>query len=78
MASAPLPDPPPSEGDVNQTPQRQAFQEQHLDAATRALLAEDARWFLHQSLSPPCLNALAGALGAHINDLAGRADPHVH
>lgn len=73
MASAPVPNPPPSEGDVNQTPQRRTFQEQHLDDATRALLAEDARWFLHQSLSTPCLNALAGARGAWIEDLAGRA-----
>jgi 4-aminobutyrate aminotransferase len=36
------------------------------------LLARDARVFLHQSLSTPCLNALAGAGGASITDTEGR------
>jgi 4-aminobutyrate aminotransferase len=61
-----------SEGDVNLSHRRQAWQAQHLDAATRALLAEDARWFLHQSMSTPCLNALQAADGAWLTDVAGR------
>ena len=61
-----------SEGDVNLSQRRQAWQAQQLDAATRALLAEDARWFLHQSMSTPCLNALQAAEGAWLTDLAGR------
>lgn len=61
-----------SEGDVNLGAQRAAWQAQHLDDATRALLDEDARWFLHQSLSTPCLNALQGAQGAWLTDTAGR------
>lgn len=61
-----------SEGDVNLGAHRAAWQAEHLDDATRALLDEDARWFLHQSLSTPCLNALQGAQGAWLTDTAGR------
>jgi 4-aminobutyrate aminotransferase len=61
-----------SEGDVNLGARRQAWQAAHLDAATRELLAEDERWFLHQSMSTPCLNALQGAQGAWLTDTAGR------
>ncbi len=63
---------PPGEGDTNTSPRREAWQERHLDAETRELLAEDARYFLHQSLSTPCLNALEGCAGAHLRDLQGR------
>lgn len=61
-----------SEGDVNLSPRRRAWQAAHLDDATRALLDEDARWFFRQSMSTPCLDALAGAQGAWLTDLAGR------
>jgi hypothetical protein len=58
-----------SEGDVNLSHRRRAWQDAHLDEATRALLAEDARWFFHQSMSTPCLNALQAAEGAWLTDL---------
>jgi 4-aminobutyrate aminotransferase len=61
-----------SEGDVNVSPQRAAWQAAALDAETRALLEEDARYFLHQSLSTPCLNALRGCDGIYLEDLQGR------
>lgn len=61
-----------SEGDVNLSGQRAAWQAAALDAQTRALLAEDARYFLHQSLSTPCLNALRRCDGIFIEDLQGR------
>ncbi len=61
-----------SEGDINLSDRRSAWQDRHLDDATRRLLQEDARWFLHQSLSTPCLNALQGAAGAWLTDTAGR------
>lgn len=61
-----------SEGDVNQTPGRDQWQAEQLDGSTRELLAEDARWFLHQSLSTPCLNALKHCGGAYLEDLQGR------
>ncbi|MBK9137312.1 MAG: aspartate aminotransferase family protein [Verrucomicrobia bacterium] len=69
----PLPFTPAAEGDVNASPQRAAWQAEMLDANARAWLAEDARWFLHQSLSTPCLNVLHSARNAEIEDLQGRA-----
>lgn len=62
----------PSEGDVNTSPRRVRWQADALDAASRELLEEDARYFLHQSLSTPCLNALRGADGIYLEDLQGR------
>ena len=61
-----------SEGDVNLGDRRSAWQSTHIDAETRALLDEDARWFLHQSMSTPCLNVLDAAQGAWLTDTAGR------
>jgi len=46
-----------SEGDVNISPRRDEWQKTHIDAASRRLLDDDARYFLKQSLSTPCLNA---------------------
>jgi 4-aminobutyrate aminotransferase len=61
-----------SEGDVNISSRRRAWQESELNAETREVLAEDARWFLQQSLSTPCLNVLARCSGAYIEDIQGR------
>lgn len=61
-----------SEGDLNLSAHRRAWQESTLSESTRAVLAEDSRWFLHQSLSTPCLNVLRGAQGAYIEDAEGR------
>lgn len=57
---------------MNLSPHRAVWQEANLSNRTRALLEEDARWFLHQSLSTPCLNVLQGASGARIEDADGR------
>lgn len=61
-----------AEGDTNRSSRRAAWQAEHLDAATRELLAEDPEVFLHQTLSTPCLNVLVEADGAWIQDLQGR------
>lgn len=61
-----------SEGDINKSSRRQAWQDAHLDDATRALLARDSASFLHQSVSTPCLSAIAKAQGIWIEDTAGR------
>jgi 4-aminobutyrate aminotransferase len=61
-----------SEGDVNLSSRRREWQEQEIDAETAHWLDEDARYFLHQSLSTPCLNVLAAAEGVLIEDLQGR------
>jgi 4-aminobutyrate aminotransferase len=61
-----------AEGDVNLSRRRQAWQEKTVGAASRALLADDARFFLHQSLSTPCLDALKSASGIWLEMLDGR------
>jgi len=61
-----------TEGDVNLSPARAAWQKAALDDATRELLEDDARYFLHQSLSTPCLNALTHAEGIYVQDTQGR------
>jgi 4-aminobutyrate aminotransferase len=61
-----------SESDTNRTAARAAWAARALDAPTLALLAEDERYFLHQSVSTPCLNAIRKAEGIWIEDLAGR------
>jgi 4-aminobutyrate aminotransferase len=62
----------PSESDTNQSPERRAWAARHLDASARALLADDERYFLRQSISTPCLNAIVKAEGILIEDTAGR------
>ncbi len=61
-----------SEGDVNLSPRRKRWQADQLGPASRRLLAEDAKHFLHQSLSTPCLNALRSASGIWLEDVEGR------
>ncbi len=61
-----------SEGDLNVSPHRAGWAETHLDDATRRTLEEDSRWFIHQSLSTPCLNVLHGCQGASITDAQNR------
>ncbi len=61
-----------SEGDLNLSANRCAWQEAHLDAETRSWLEKDEKYFLRQSLSTPCLNVLARAEGIYLEDMAGR------
>src|SRR5215470_16669390 len=61
-----------AEGDLNLSPHRAAWSAAQLDADTRHWLEEDARYFLHQSLSTPCLNVLKGCAGASVEDRQGR------
>ena len=61
-----------SEGDVNLSARRKRWETECRDDATRALLAEDSRHFLHQSLSTPCFNALQASSGIWLEDTQGR------
>jgi 4-aminobutyrate aminotransferase len=61
-----------SEGDVNRSTRRAQWAARHRHPAGDALLEEDARYFLHQSVSTPCLSAIRKAEGIWIEDLAGR------
>ncbi len=60
------------EGDSNLSPRRRAWAEERHEGETAALLAQDSRHFLHQSLSSPCLDVIAKAQGIWIEDRAGR------
>jgi hypothetical protein len=64
--------PAPAEGEVNRSPARQRWQDEHLDAPTRELLRRDAAAFLHQSLSTPCLNGIRRAQGIWIESVLQR------
>jgi 4-aminobutyrate aminotransferase len=61
-----------SEGDLNLSPRRQEWSRRNIDEDTRALLERDARRFLHQSLSTPCLDVLGGCEGPYIVTRQGK------
>ena len=61
-----------SEGDSNISIKRIEWQAANINEETRELLERDARYFLHQSLSTPCLNAMRACGGIYIEDLQGR------
>ncbi len=61
-----------AEGDVNHSIHRRHWQQQHLDDASRSLLARDSAAFLHQSVSTPCLMVVRRAEGIWIEDGAGK------
>ena len=61
-----------TEGDVNVSPSRKAWSAQISDDRTVSLLNEDARYFLHQALSTPCLDVLESCEGIYLHDVNGR------
>lgn len=61
-----------SEGDVNLSSHRKKWIEEEIDAETKQILEEDSKYFLHQSLSTPCMNVLTGCEGSYIIDSQGR------
>jgi 4-aminobutyrate aminotransferase len=61
-----------SEGDLNISPRRKAWAKKHIDAEAQHWLDLDAQYFLHQSLSTPCLNVLSHCEGINLQDLQGR------
>ncbi|EJS4020251.1 aspartate aminotransferase family protein [Vibrio parahaemolyticus] len=61
-----------SEGDVNTTPARQAWNASMDDERTQALLKRDSEVFLHQAMSTPCLDNLEAAEGIYIQDATGK------
>jgi 4-aminobutyrate aminotransferase len=71
--SAPLP----AESDTNETPRRREWA-RSLGPNARSMVAEDARLFLHQSVSSPCLSAIRRAEGIWIEDADGRRTMDFH
>jgi 4-aminobutyrate aminotransferase len=60
-----------SEGDINLTAARAEWAAKNIDAETRKWLELDAKYFLHQSLSTPCLDVMKGCAGAGFTNLRG-------
>ncbi|MBZ9762372.1 aspartate aminotransferase family protein [Mesorhizobium sp. CA8] len=61
-----------TEGESNKAPARQEWNARQSHAPSQELLRRDAAVFLHQSLSSPCVSAIAKAGGIWIEDTAGR------
>ncbi|BBI31934.1 aspartate aminotransferase family protein [Cohnella abietis] len=61
-----------TEGDINISPERGQWQEAHLSEQTMDVLDNDSRYFLHQSMSTPCLNVIKNAEGIYLEDMDGR------
>ncbi len=61
-----------SEGESNLSHRRSEWTSRSVDPASRDLLERDARHFLHQSVSTPCLSVIRKAEGIWIEDGAGR------
>ncbi|KAA0566641.1 aspartate aminotransferase family protein [Bacillus sp. CH30_1T] len=59
------------EGDINKSSLRSQWNER-LSGQSTALLQEDERSFLKQSMSTPCLEAVADAEGCYITDVNGK------
>ena len=61
-----------TEGDFNSTPLRHMWQDQYIDTTVRETLARDDKFFLHQSLSTPCLTEIVKCEGSYLIDASGR------
>ncbi|RAJ14018.1 (R)-1-hydroxy-2-aminoethylphosphonate ammonia-lyase [Arenibacter echinorum] len=61
-----------TEGDINFTPARAAWMDSQISAGTKEILERDARYFLHQSLSTPCLDVLQACEGSYIENISGK------
>jgi 4-aminobutyrate aminotransferase len=61
-----------TEGDVNGTQARKKWRAAITDPKTLELLEKDARFFMHQALSTPCLDVLSNCNGAHIESITGK------
>ena len=60
------------ESDTNITPRRQKWSETNLGKGSMEAVKKDAQYFLRQSVSTPCLSAIAKAEGVWIEDIEGR------
>ncbi|MCC7085783.1 MAG: aspartate aminotransferase family protein [Pirellulales bacterium] len=72
MATYPALIPALGEGDVNSSPNRSAWVKSSVGPESRRLVERDAKVFLRQSVSTPCLSAVRRAEGVWIEDCDGR------
>jgi 4-aminobutyrate aminotransferase len=62
-----------TEGDINLTSARTIWSASENDEQTKLLLEKDARYFLHQSMSTPCLDVLESCEGPYIKNITGKS-----
>lgn len=60
------------EGDINLTSARGAWLKEEIDDQTKELLEKDAQYFLHQSMSTPCLGVLKNCEGSYLESVSGK------
>ncbi len=61
-----------TEGDINASPAREAWLNSEINEDTKRILDRDARFFLHQSMSTPCLDVLQACSGPYIENMSGK------
>lgn len=67
-----IPDSKRTEGDINYTQERLDWHKHQTNSKTQNLLDKDARYFLHQALSTPCLDVLEQCEGPFIVNVTGK------
>ena len=60
-----------SEGEINTSERRKQWTASTQNEQANRLLADDTHYFLHQSVSTPCVSTIAKAEGAYIEDIQG-------
>lgn len=60
------------EGDINLTPARGEWIANEIEEKTKKILEKDAKYFLHQSMSTPCLDVLVNCKGSYIESISGK------
>ncbi len=61
-----------TEGDINFIEERQKWNQKISDTLTRQILADDARYFIHQSMSTPSLDVLESGKGSGMQTISGK------
>lgn len=61
-----------TEGDINISAERRNWNQEITDKATIRILEDDARYFLHQSMSSPCLDVLDSSEGSGMTTISGK------
>lgn len=67
-----------AEGDVNGTRERLEWQSRNVSDAAREQLEADSAYFLHQSMSTPCLHVVEKMEGIYFTDMDGRTYMDFH
>ena len=60
------------EGDINLTPARRQWLQNEVSEETKELLEKDAKYFMHQSMSTPCLDVLQSCEGSYMISVSGK------